>query len=490
VNLFKRIGLTLIFAASILSAAGQVNIVVNPSFEQYIGSCSSAGLDVNCASTTINGWDGPTLGSPDWYNNCQAPMWGVPQNQIGYQFPHSGNSYTGIAMVINPYDAQEYIEGMFSSSLIANKKYCVAFFVSLADSAWYGTNAMGAYISVNQVCSVNTIDTLPYIPQIKNPSGNPLTDKIDWVAISGEYNAAGGEKFITIGSFDSGTAKYFFTGAGASGSNVYGQSYYYIDDVSVREIIQAHAGSGKDTVLCTGHKILIGQDTTIPGISYKWSPTNGLSNPNAAQTFASPTVTTTYTLTAVNDSMKGCNCPDSISKDSITVIVDNFFGTACCSEAIASGQSVLLNSTPAYRFLWTPSTGLNCDTCQSVSASPANSTIYYVTLSDSLGCIVRDSLTVTVKENCGNIFIPNAFSPNGDGQNDVLLAKDNCVKTFYMAIYDRWGNKVFDCSDINTGWNGVYRGKPEEAGTYVYYANGIYTDGSIFNKKGNITLVR
>ncbi|NNM95393.1 MAG: gliding motility-associated C-terminal domain-containing protein [Bacteroidia bacterium] len=163
--------------------------------------------------------------------------------------------------------------------------------------------------------------------------------------------------------------------------------------------------------------MLIG-DTAVQGVSYSWQPTNGLSNPNAAQTYASPTVTTTYTLTVKNDSISGCACADSLSTDTVTIFI-----------------------------------------CPPV--------------------ILPD-----------NIFIPTAFSPNGDGQNDVLLPKGNNIATFFMAIFDRWGNKVFECENINEGWDGTYKNKPCETGTYSYYANGSYEDGKAFNKKGNITLVR
>ncbi|HXB12062.1 MAG TPA: gliding motility-associated C-terminal domain-containing protein, partial [Bacteroidia bacterium] len=341
---------------------------------------------------------------------------GMPSNNEGYQYARSGIAYAGLDAASQPSQSRDYITGVFSTALKNSKKYCITFYVSLADSVCYASGAMGAYLSNSTICDNSTIGILPYTPQIENPLNNILTDVINWVPISGEYNALGGEQYITLGNFYSDSLSDFRS-AGDCGQQYVGNTYkladYFVDDVSVREITFANAG--RDTLICIGDKVLIGKDSSVVGVSYNWQPTAGLSTPNAAQTIASPTITTTYTLTVVNDSMKGCNCPDSINSDTVTIHV-------CPLE--------------------------------------------------------------------NNIFIPDAFSPNGDGQNDVLFAKGNNVNTFYLAIYDRWGNKVFESESESVGWDGTYKGKPEETGTYAYYANGTYTDGTGFTKKGNITLVR
>lgn len=464
-----------------LAVCGQVNLVKNWSFEQHTG-CSGFGI---CNSTDVTDWYNPNGNSPDWQSTYCG---GVPSNFLGYQFPRSGNAYADFVVINHLSQAYaEYVEGEIADGLVAGKKYCVTFYVSLTDSAWYAIGALGAYLSASEVCMPTYYDTLPYIPQIENPFGSPITDKVNWVPISGEYVASGGEQWITIGCFDS-SAHYTFVGGGCNGCNVYGETGYYLDDVYVREIISAHAGSGKDTLICLGNKIQIGHDSATPGIRYQWLPTTGLTNPNDAQTVASPTVTTTYTLTVINDSMKGCNCPDSVSKDSITIKVDDFTGSACCNATILNGQSVVLNSTPATKYVWMPSSSLSCDTCRIVTASPTVTTTYSVTMYDSLGCTSLANVTVDV--NCGEAFVPTAFSPNNDGQNDVLFVKGPCIQTMDLVIYDRWGEKVFESENVNEGWDGTYKSKPVEVGTYVYYLTATMNDGTTLNKKGNVALVR
>ena|GEM_PF-2269985 len=166
--------------------------------------------------------------------------------------------------------------------------------------------------------------------------------------------------------------------------------------------------------------------------------------------------------------------------------------TACCNTSISSGNTVVLNATPANNYSWSPSIGLSCTNCQSPLATPTVTTMYYVKVSDGAECSAIDSVLITVNEsvNCGNLFVPDAFSPNKDGENDVLYVRDNCIATLDFVIFDRWGNKVFETENINKGWDGTYKGQPMNTGTYVYYLKGTLQDGTAVEKKGNVALIR
>ncbi|HXB13699.1 MAG TPA: gliding motility-associated C-terminal domain-containing protein, partial [Bacteroidia bacterium] len=131
-----------------------------------------------------------------------------------------------------------------------------------------------------------------------------------------------------------------------------------------------------------------------------------------------------------------------------------------------------------------------CDTCQSPDASPTVTTTYYVTVSNASGCTATDSIEVIVEANCGQVFIPTGFSPNGDGQNDVLLLKGDCIQAVDFNIYDRWGNVVFRTQSMSQGWDGTYMGKPMETGTYSYFITVLTNTGTTSSKKGSISLVR
>ncbi len=420
----------IVYHLSFIDTYAQQNLVPNWSFEDTIMCPYGYGFNGYVADWTGQGRSGQGL---DYFTG-QCPKAsldiGVPQNSIGYQYACSGVSYAGIDCYLsyysgnpNYYDFRNYLQVQLFSQLKAGSKYYVEFFVALGDTEKYVCNDIGAYLSDSLIYYSSTFRVKSYLtPQIaNNPVTNPLNIKEKWIPISGCFVAQGGEQYIVIGNFK-GDDSSSIDSVGSKASNSYldvFSAFYYIDCVSVREIIKASASTfKKDTEICNGESLLIG-DTAVPGVSYSWHPTTGLSNPNAAQTYASPTVTTTYTLTVKNDSISGCACADSISTDTVTIRV----------------------------------------------------------------CPPPPPL-----EN--NIFIPSAFSPNGDGQNDILLPKGNNVATLYMAIFDRWGNKVFESENINEGWDGNYKGKPCETATYSYYANGSYEDGKMFSTKGNVTLVR
>jgi hypothetical protein len=283
---------------------------------------------------TVKHWYDPSDGYVNWFSPCFGSIAneGVPQNFLGYQFARTGQCYAGISP-IGAGNAVGYITGTLSDSLKATEKYCVTFYVSLADSEWWATNSIGAYFSNDSICG-NTYNVLPYTPQIENPASNFITNKVDWVSVSGEFQANGGEIFLTLGGFQNTTPSNTDSvghGGIIHGENSEVQSYYYVDDVYVRELTIAVAG--KADTICFGDSTIIGMDSVTAGVSFHWLPTAGLSNPNIPQPKASPTVTTTYTLTVTNDSIfavnnsgQACNCADSITKDSVTVNVKTCAG--------------------------------------------------------------------------------------------------------------------------------------------------------------------
>jgi gliding motility-associated-like protein len=166
--------------------------------------------------------------------------------------------------------------------------------------------------------------------------------------------------------------------------------------------------------------------------------------------------------------------------------------TICCSTTIDRGYSVTLNAVPASpgnTYSWTPSYALSCTNCPSTVASPTVTTTYYVTITDTSGCSKIDSVVIVVRV-CGSLYLPNVFSPNGDGYNDVLYVYGNCIQTMELMIFDRWGNKVFESTDPKTGWDGTYKGSPMNADSYVYTLKIIDFDNNTTFKKGTITLMR
>ncbi|MCD6366151.1 MAG: gliding motility-associated C-terminal domain-containing protein [Bacteroidales bacterium] len=146
---------------------------------------------------------------------------------------------------------------------------------------------------------------------------------------------------------------------------------------------------------------------------------------------------------------------------------------------------------PNVSFTWTPNYGLNCTNCTDVYAQPLETTTYQITYEDSAGCFLQTvNITVFVEEKY-SIDVPTAFTPNGDGKNDVVYVKGWGIKNLLeFSIYNRWGEKVFTTDDINTGWDGTFKGKPQNIDSYVYYVKGELYSGKEVDKKGTINLFR
>lgn len=161
---------------------------------------------------------------------------------------------------------------------------------------------------------------------------------------------------------------------------------------------------------------------------------------------------------------------------------------------INPGGSFIANVYNGISYNWSPSEGLNCTNCPNPTITPDSTTTYYVNVMDDNGCTGSDSMIVTVKLLCGEFYVPTIFSPNGTGPDEnnklKVYGKPVCVKDFSFVIYDRWGEKVYEATDITESWDGFYKGKPISMGNFVYNLNIQMYDDTIVHKAGSITLVR
>lgn len=291
---------------------GQNNIVPNPSFE-ILDTCPYSDQQVHFAFP----WQ-DLCGSPDLYNTC-APIWGnnsCPGNWTGYQLPHSGNGYAGIA-IYNYFNGsnseiREYISVQLNNPLDSGKLYCLELYTSRADWAYYAVNRLGVYISPNPLVPDNQGDTINVTPQVTWDSVLFLDDTSSWTRISDIYSAAGGERYIAIGNFygDSETDTL-----GQLGGYIW--AYYYIDDVSVYELQECNAG--EDVSICYKDSITLGT-TAAANLVYEWMPTAGLSDPSVANPLASPDTSTVYIL-------KQTEC-DAVLFDTVKVTINRDCHTA------------------------------------------------------------------------------------------------------------------------------------------------------------------
>ncbi len=165
-------------------------------------------------------------------------------------------------------------------------------------------------------------------------------------------------------------------------------------------------------------------------------------------------------------------------------------------DTLWEGQSTNLHASdiPGVSYTWTPPDWLNNPNASSPTASPPPGEYwYYVLVDNGIGCVYTDSVRIVVIDVfCYDpyIYLPNAFSPDGDGLNDILYVRGIYIEELEFLIFDRWGNLVFETRNQSVGWDGTYNGKPVDPGVYAYHLKIICFNKVYYIKKGNITLLR
>jgi gliding motility-associated-like protein len=192
-----------------------------------------------------------------------------------------------------------------------------------------------------------------------------------------------------------------------------------------------------------------------------------------------------YGVTVVNSG--GCTASKNIDIDFLPkpmVEAGDDVTSDCIKGAILKGTG---NGAP----IWEPALGLSNNNTFDVNAFPINTTMYYLTV-DNGTCKATDSVVVSAE--CSSIYLPSAFTPNGDGLNDVFMAFGIDLKDFQLVIYNRWGEKIFQTQDITLGWDGTYRGAPSPLGLYVWELETSDKNGNPlindFQSRGTVSLVR
>ncbi len=263
------------------------------------------------------------------------------------------------------------------------------------------------------------------------------------------------------------------------------------DTVSLSVKLPFAMNVGVGDTLCIGGKANL---SAVGAFSYVWSPSTGLNNPLIAQPVASPSVTTTYMVVGTDN--KGC------FKDTgyVPVIVFPIPKVdAGADKTIYIGQSVDLMpilSSDVTNATWTPTSGVFRNNYPGITVKPLRTTEYTISVSNAGGCKASDKATVYVICNNANVFIPNTFSPNGDGANDVFYPRGNGLFMVKMLrIYNRWGEVVFERSNMNpndasVGWDGTYKGQKLPPDVFVYTIDIQCENEAILNFKGNIALIQ
>ncbi|MBL4703137.1 MAG: gliding motility-associated C-terminal domain-containing protein [Flavobacteriales bacterium] len=243
-----------------------------------------------------------------------------------------------------------------------------------------------------------------------------------------------------------------------------------------------------DDSICEGECVIF-TDTSTGGSNWEWTFNGGTPSASNAQNPGTIcfNVAGNYNIVQIVTSSFGIDTTSSSIQVFDTPIID-----AGIDVSVEFGESTVLNATGAGLtgiYTWTPTTWLTCSVCPTTISTPEETITYTVIAVDSNGCSATDNVSVVVNYDY-LIWVPNIFSPNGDGNNDVLVVRGKGVESIQFSVFDRWGEKVFETTNLSAGWDGTFRGQKMNKAVFVYYLKGVFVDGQEFTDKGDITLIR
>jgi gliding motility-associated-like protein len=264
------------------------------------------------------------------------------------------------------------------------------------------------------------------------------------------------------------------------------------DDVYVPVMPAPVANAGPDGDICYGKTF---QLQGSGGVNYSWSPAQYLSSTSVSDPVVTPDQTTTYSL-SVTDA-NGCT---SLVPAQVTVkVTPPIKVTTYPGDTVVYGgaQVPLLATSVGTDYVWTSSLGTagldNPNIPNPLATAPmidGSMITYDVKATTSAGCEGHASVTIKVYKG-PDLYVPNAFTPNGDGKNDYFFPFPVGIKQLnYFRIFNRWGQPVYSSTTLNQGWDGRLSGQEQPSGVYVWMAQGVTMDNKVISKQGTVTLIR
>lgn len=283
------------------------------------------------------------------------------------------------------------------------------------------------------------------------------------------------------------TTQYFLTGTNAAGCSLG-------DSVMVRVAQPFDITVTANDTLCASRNETA-QLFASGAFRYVWSPAAGLSSAAIPNPVAAPASTTTYRVIGFDAE----NCFTDTAFVTVAVGYNPTVNLPAGGLLVAGTQVTLtpaLTGGPFKRYTWTPNRDLSCADCPNPVATVNNNILYRLEVETIYGCTASDTVGYTVQCQPDQVFVPNAFSPDGDGINDVLMVRGKGVaKVKSFRIFNRYGQVVFErqnfsANDPSAGWDGRVNGVPASPDVYVFTAEVLCTAGANYTYKGNITLFR
>lgn len=257
------------------------------------------------------------------------------------------------------------------------------------------------------------------------------------------------------------------------------------DDIVVTPIPYPVANAGPDNTICFGNSA---QLQASGGSIYSWSPAAFLTATNIPNPVSvKPTDNVRYIVT-VRDVL---GCPKPV-KDTMFLFVAKIKAVTNTSDtSVVLGQPLQLNASGSTNYSWSPATWLDNPLIHNPVSLPQNDITYTVRVSNSAGCFDDASIRVHVFRIKPDLLVPNAFTPNGDGNNDIFKPIPIGMKSVdIFRVYNRWGQMLYSGTGNGSGWDGTFAGRKQDMATYVWYAEGVDYLNNKIKRKGSVVLVR
>jgi gliding motility-associated-like protein len=466
-NFVMRNGLTTILVLMTYQLFAQ-NLVPNSGFDVLV-DCPTDIAQIFLAEP----WLTASNGTPDLYNECSSePLMTVPnagRYLDSYQIPRNGSGYASILVYNNnnaasgSYGNSEYLEVQLLQPMKQGGQYYLEFYVSPDFKAGY-TDAVGmALTDTFYFETLSAMEALSLNPVIEK-KGTVIKDTMGWTKISGCHMANGGEQYAIIGNFNT-TDETMVEFDSPSFPFV---SYFYIDDV----LITPFDPLPDTLLLCDA--IPEELNAQFLDATYLW---------NTGETDAVITASASGEY-SVEVFMENCTLRDTV------IVIDtreapNFpVDTIICQD-----EPLHLVSPLSGEYVWS-------DGSQGDEITVLESGNYDLSVTNECGEFVF-STSVEVEDCMCDVYVPNAFSPNGDGINDFLEVFVGCdfdYQIIRFEVFDRWGAKIYSAKNSEVvKWDGLYRQKLLNNGVYVWYLEYDIIRNGIPEKrikKGDVTILK
>ncbi len=473
-------------------------------------TCANNSATVDGSSTTPGAtfnWSGPGIVSGGATSSATVNASGT--YTVTVTDPANGCTNTSVTTVTTD-TAQPNASASSNGTIGCGGGSATVDATSTTSGATYSWSGPGGFTSTSATATVNTagvytvtvtdpnngctntatatVNTSAGVPDASASSGSTVTCSNTSVVLNGNSTTSGVTySWSGPGGFTSTSQNPTTNGAGVYTLTVTdpGNSCTNVVTVTIPTNTTApNAGANTTgTLTCSNNTVTIGGTSTTTGATYAWSGPGGFTSSNQNEVVSTQG---TYTVT-VTDPANGCVNTATVSPQANIVVPNASAGT---DVSIAFGSSTTLNASGGATYTWSPAADLSCVNCTNPVANPSVTTTFCVKVRDSGGCTDSACVTVTVDAQCGETFVPNAFSPNGDLNNDKLFVMGGCISQMQFYIYDRWGEKIFEASNAKEGWDGTYKGEKLNTAVFAYYLQATLTNGKVVTKKGNISLIR